>query len=70
MNNLKNVDEEIMKYYHQVTDNPETLDYEYLAKFFKAYALAARRIANMAERPFWNEGDKYEAAGKKLYGLE
>jgi hypothetical protein len=63
-------DEEITKYYHQVTDNPETLDYEYLAKFFKAYALAARRIANMNEKPFWNEGDKYEAAGKKLYGIK
>ena len=63
-------DEEIRKYYHQVTDNPETLDYAYIGKFLKAYTLAARRIANMDERPFWNPGDKYEAAGKKLYGLD
>lgn len=61
-------DAEIRKYYHQVTDEPESLDFEYLAKYFKAYALAVRLVANMPEAPFWIEGDKYEAAGKELYG--
>jgi len=60
-------DEEITKYYHQVTDNPNTLDYEYLNKFFQSYVLSARLIANDPERPFWTEGDKYYEAGKKLY---
>jgi len=60
-------DEEINKYYHQVTDNPNTLDYDYLYKFFQSYVLSARLIANDPETPFWTEGDKYYDAGMKLY---
>ncbi len=60
-------DEEINKYYHQVTDNPETLDYDYLEKFFKSYVLSSRLIANDPKTPFWTEGDKYYDAGVKLY---
>ncbi len=60
-------DEEITKYYHQVTDNPDTLDYDYLFKFFQSYVLACRNIANNEKTPFWIEGDKYYEAGKKLY---
>ena len=60
-------DEEINKYYHQVTDNPETLDYDYLEKFFKSYVLSSRLIANDPQTPFWTEGDKYYEAGVKLY---
>jgi hypothetical protein len=60
-------DEEITKYYHQVTDNPDNVDYDYLYKFFQSYVLSARLIANDPERPFWTEGDKYYEAGIKLY---
>ncbi len=60
-------DEEITKYYHQVTDNPDNVDYEYLHKFFQSYVLSARLIANDPQRPFWTEGDKYYEAGKELY---
>ncbi len=60
-------DAEINKYYHQVTDNPDTLDYDYLVKFFKSYVLACRLIANDPETPFWVKGDKYYEDGKKLY---
>ncbi|MEM7572516.1 MAG: M28 family peptidase [Bacteroidota bacterium] len=60
-------DDEIMRYYHQVTDNPNTIDYEYLRKFCVSYTYAARLIANRDEPPFWIEGDKYEEAGKELY---
>lgn len=60
-------DEEITKYYHQVTDNPDTLDYEYLFKFFQSYVLASRKIANNPKTPFWVEGDKYYTAGTELY---
>ncbi|SEL42463.1 PA domain-containing protein [Aquimarina amphilecti] len=60
-------DEEITKYYHQVTDNPDTLDYEYLLKFFQSYVLACRNIANNPKTPFWVKGDKYYDAGIKLY---
>ncbi|MEQ8573064.1 MAG: aminopeptidase, partial [Fulvivirga sp.] len=60
-------DAEIGKYYHQTADNPETLDYDYLYKFFGAYVLACRLIANDPTTPFWTEGDKYYEAGKALY---
>lgn len=60
-------DAEINKYYHQVTDNPDNLDYDYLVKFFKSYVLSSRLIANDPKTPFWTEGDKYYEAGVKLY---
>jgi hypothetical protein len=60
-------DAAIMKYYHQVADNPDSIDYDYLLKYCQSFAHAARLIANKAERPMWKEGDKYEAAGQKLY---
>ena len=60
-------DEEIFKYYHQTRDNPESIDYDYLEKFFRSYVLACRLIANDAVTPFWTEGDKYYQAGKDLY---
>ncbi len=61
-------DDAIFKYYHQVTDNPETIDMAYLRRYCQIYTLAARLIANRASLPFWVEGDKYEDAGKTLYG--
>ncbi|RUA38178.1 MAG: aminopeptidase [Bacteroidetes bacterium] len=61
-------DAEIGKYYHQQSDNPESIDYEYMEQFFRAFVLSARLIANDEETPFWIEGDKYYEAGKALYG--
>ncbi|WP_116108242.1 M28 family peptidase [Lewinella sp. IMCC34191] len=61
-------DDEILKYYHQVTDNPETINMQYLKEYCQIFTLAARLIANRDVVPFWNEGDKYEAAGQSLYG--
>ncbi|MEM9990717.1 MAG: M28 family peptidase [Bacteroidota bacterium] len=66
---IRDFDKEIMKFYHQVGDNPETVDYAYLLQFCKAYTHTARLIADKATRPFWMKGDKYEAAGKALYGV-
>lgn len=60
-------DAEITKYYHQPGDEPNTLDYEYLEKFFKSYVYACRLIGNADKAPFWKEGDKYYEAGKALY---
>lgn len=62
-------DGDATKYYHQLGDEADSLDYDYLLKFFKAYVLAGRNIANDKDTPKWNEGDKYEAASKELYGL-
>jgi hypothetical protein len=59
--------DEIFQYYHQVTDNPETIDMEYLKKYCQIFTLAARLIADRDVKPVWVEGDKYEEAGKQLY---
>jgi hypothetical protein len=60
-------DGDVTKYYHRPGDEAQTLDYDYLYKFFSSYVLAGRLIANDAVTPFWVENDKYEMAGKKLY---
>lgn len=64
---FRSFDGDVTKYYHQPGDEADTLDYDYLLKFFRAYVLAGRLIANDAVTPFWTPGDKYEAVGKELY---
>jgi len=59
--------DEIKKHYHQASDNPETIDFDYMLRYCQVFAHAARLIADMDAAPFWHEGDKYEAAGKALY---
>jgi hypothetical protein len=61
--------DELFKYYHQVTDNPETIDMDYLREYCQAFTLAARLIANRDVKPYWVEGDKYREAGDKLYDV-
>ena len=63
-------DETLLKYYHQAADNPDSVDYEYLYKFTKAYVHACRLVGNMEDRPYWVEGDKYYEAGEELYNSE
>ncbi len=61
----------ITNYYHRPQDEAdENFNYGYLLNFSKAYAHAARLIADMEVRPLWREGDEYEAAAKELYGME
>lgn len=62
-------DGEVTKYYHQPGDEADTLDYDYLLKFFQAYVLSGRNIANDPNTPFWTAGDKYEEKGKELYKI-
>ena len=61
-------DGDVTKYYHKPGDEANTLDYKYLGKFFKAYVLAGTLIGNDPKTPVWVAGDKYEEAGKALYG--
>lgn len=63
-------DDEITKYYHQVGDQVDNFDLDYAMIYWKAYLLAAEKIANTPQQPQWVSGDKYEEAGKALYGLE
>jgi hypothetical protein len=65
---FKSFGPEIMKYYHQTVDNPETVDFAYFYKYCQSYAYAARLIANRATAPKWVAGDKYEKAWKELFG--
>lgn len=65
---FRSFDGDVTKYYHRAGDNPETVDYDYLYKFFSSYVLASRLIGNADETPFWLEGDKYYEIGKELYG--
>ncbi|MFY0629595.1 MAG: M28 family peptidase [Flavobacteriaceae bacterium] len=58
---------DVTKYYHQAGDEADTLDYDYLYNFFRAYVMAGRKIGNDPKTPVWTAGDKYEAASKKLY---
>ena len=66
---IRDFGEEILKYYHQTADEVESLDISYLTKYARSFVYAAYLIANSKEKPFWNSGDKYEKAGKELYGL-
>ncbi|SRX54413.1 M28 family peptidase [Aequorivita sp. CIP111184] len=65
---FRSFDGDVTKYYHQAGDEADTLDYDYLLKFFQSYVLAGRLIANEPKTPTWTAGDKYEEAGKSLYG--
>jgi len=61
-------DAEINKFYHQVSDSPESVNYNYLLKFCQAYIYSARLIADRPTAPKWKAGDKYEKAFNALYG--
>lgn len=65
---MKTFGGEIMKYYHQTSDNPESINFPYLHKYCQAYTYAARLIANRTTVPKWIAGDKYEKAWNELFG--
>ncbi len=54
------MDQEIFKYYHNVADNPESIDYDYLLTFCKSFVYSARLICDKAVTPAWTPGDKFE----------
>ena len=60
---------ELFKYYHRPADEVDAaFDMGYLLRFSRAYARAARNVADMDEAPRWIEGDKYAPAAEALYG--
>jgi hypothetical protein len=64
---FKEFNQDIMKNYHQVSDEASDLDYDYLSRFCEAYIRAAALIANLKEQPHWISGDKYEDAFQQLF---
>lgn len=65
---LTSFDAEIQKYYHQVDDEAETVDMNYLFLYVKSFVKSGELIANHPGKIEWIKGDKYEKAYKKLYG--
>ncbi|HYI77612.1 MAG TPA: M28 family peptidase [Chryseolinea sp.] len=65
---VKSFDKELFKYYHQPADEVSSLDMNYIEKFHRCFVYGGYLIANAKERPMWVKGDKFEEAGKKLYG--
>ncbi len=65
---VKSFDEELIKYYHQPADEVSSLDFDYLEKFLRAYVYSSWLIGNSPARPVWKPGDKFEEAGRRLYG--
>lgn len=63
-------DDEINYYYHQTTDEPQTLNFEYVTQYIRSFVLASLKVANAPEAPFWLPGDVYKPAGLELYGIE
>lgn len=67
---LERMDERITKYYHRAADEVSSLDLDYLAKFYKAYVYSVYLCANYSGLPKWSQGDKFEEAFLKLYGVK
>ena len=60
-------DEEVRKYYHQLSDEVSTMNLDYVLKYIRTYVLTASNIANNVKQPVWTKGDKYEKAWEQLY---
>lgn len=65
---VKAFDQNLFKYYHQPADEVGSLNMRYIEKFHRSFVYSAYLIANAKDRPMWKQGDKFEEAGKKLYG--
>lgn len=63
-------DDEISYYFHQPTDEPDTIDYAYVTRYIRSFVLSAQKIANRDTAPFWLPGDAYEEAGIELYNRQ
>jgi hypothetical protein len=65
---LKSFDGDVMKFYHQPADEVGSISLPYTSRYIRSYVYAAQQLLNVPVMPTWKAGDKYEAAGKKLYG--
>lgn len=63
-------DERISKFYHQPNDEFDTVDRDYIYKYWISYIRAAELISNWDQTPYWLAGDKFEEAGNKLYNKD
>jgi len=63
-------DERISTYYHQPNDEFDSIDREYIYKYWISYLRSAELISNWDQKPYWMAGDKFEEVGNKLYNKE
>lgn len=64
---FREMDAEILKYYHQPSDEAGSLDFTYVEKFTRAFGTALRSIADSEVRLFWKEGDEFYDKAQELY---
>jgi hypothetical protein len=64
---FRGMNQEIIKHYHQPSDEAETLNFNYVLKFAKSFGFALREIANSDKRLFWKEKDEFYDTGIQLY---
>jgi len=64
---FRGMNQEIIKHYHQPSDEAETLNFNYVLKFAKSFGFSLREIANSDKRLFWKEGDEFYDTGIQLY---
>jgi hypothetical protein len=64
---FRGMNEEIIKHYHQPSDEVETLNFNYVLKFAKSFGFALREIGDSDKRIFWKKEDEFYKTGKKLY---
>jgi len=64
---FRDLDAEIMRYFHQPSDEVESMDFKYVEKYSRAIGLSLRMIADSEERLFWKEGGEFYTLGKELY---
>lgn len=64
---FRNLDAEILKYYHQPSDETETMNFNYILKFSRSFGLALREIGDSSTPLFWKEEDEFYKTGEELY---
>lgn len=60
-------DDELMKMYHQPSDEASTLDYAYLKRFYEGFANALITLTNNPQRMEWREDKSWAEKAKVLY---
>ncbi|WP_372904915.1 M28 family peptidase, partial [Rhodohalobacter sp.] len=63
-------DDEINQYYHRPTDEPDTINYDYVTSYVRSFVMAAYLVGNADNAPFWLPGDEYEEAGIELFNKQ
>jgi len=61
---------DLLRYYHQVIDEADDLDYRYLKQWMEAYVNAIVSVAENPDRPQWKADDPFRQKSMELYGGE